>query len=430
MTELTPSYVDYGVPIEELPLRANPPSKAAALLLIGLFWGLGTGFAHLLVPYRPGSIVHLYVMVGTLGVSAVLFLLLVSSRCATIWLRHYVGVLVTLHALMAALSGLLNGSEPMAIGRYVLLVPTMSLMLATVSIGPRSGGAMRLGLTWAGVAFILYHLLFMDFTALANPRYRIYLFLNPNGVGFIAAMTGLSLLDYLLRRLASWRQWLSPISLMLLGLLLSCGLLCVATKSRTATLAFLVGIILRLYLSLGFTRVFILLTLGLLVVAIIAGSMLAEVGERIADIFQLQHRQRSMTGGTGRFVLWGLVISNIWLPHFFLGVGPGQHGVILQSYGDYLNAHNGILMNLAETGVLGTLPLVAILVSCGKAMVRHLRNPAMHFAIALVACGLVESLAEVMLFSMGNPGSLMFMLAVAVLCSADPQESPPASHPG
>jgi O-antigen ligase len=133
-------------------------------------------------------------------------------------------------------------------------------------------------------------------------------------------------------------------------------------------------------------------------------------------MYQLFDRRRGVVTGTGRFHAWYHVIHSVWLPNFVLGVGPGLQGELLKAASGIAMAHNGILMNLAETGLVGTIPLLVILAASFRSCIRRRRNRNVHFAIALFAAGFLESLAENMMFSMGNPGSLLFLLSIAVLC--------------
>jgi O-antigen ligase len=79
------------------------------------------------------------------------------------------------------------------------------------------------------------------------------------------------------------------------------------------------------------------------------------------------------------------------------------------------SAHNGLLVALAETGLLGTVPLILLLFYCAKGVFRHRSSAIRPWAVATFAAGLTESMGESMLFSMGNPASLLFLLAVAAL---------------
>lgn len=397
-------------------LRRHQRQGFFAFLAVGVLWGLGTGFSHFVTTEEFAYWVQGPTLALVMALACV-----ATTRTLTAWTGNVAGLMICLHVVAATLSGLVNGAHHMAIIRFVLLLPAISIMLAAVQVSASGGrDGLRAGLTFAGAMVVLYHLFFLDTDALINPMYRLSAFLGPNGIGFIAAMTGVSMLDYALTRLGRHRA-LSLWSVALLAMAFVCVVLCVATKSRTAMLAFTVGVVLRLYLFLGFTRTFLLCTAGASIAFTLAWSLVATFGQRVAEIFQFNDRLRGLEGGTGRFAAWGWIIREIIYPNFLIGVGPQQHTGITNNYINISSAHNGLLANLADTGIVGGLPLIIILLVCVRRgwTVRH--EPTYQFAITLFAVGLVESMAETMFFSIGNPGSLLFMLAVAVLCSAPRQ---------
>jgi len=92
-----------------------------------------------------------------------------------------------------------------------------------------------------------------------------------------------------------------------------------------------------------------------------------------------------------------------------------------------VNAHNGLVAALAETGVCGTIPLVMVIGICFVSIGRSWRDPQIIWAASLFVAGLSESMGEVMLFSIGSPGSLLFMLSVASLTTEGLRIKVPAS---
>jgi O-antigen ligase len=324
------------------------------------------------------------------------------------WLQSSVGLLMAAHAVAAVVSGLIRESSASAIFRYVALVPAIAVCLYMARAGRQAAKSFQVGLTLSGLTFVAYHLAYLDSGSILDPYYRIRLFLNPNGVGFIAAMTAISLLGFIARERRT-------VSLMISVSVLACCLLCFATKSRTASLALLAGTLTYSYLRFRRSR-----SRALVIVAIgvaIWGTATTDIGGNlvgnIADIYMVNDRYRSMQSGTFRYEVWWFVISVLWPLNPMLGVGPGQHEPFVEAATNQIGAHNGLLANLAEVGLLGTLPLLAILLLC---LVRARGNPMSGFALPLLAGGLVESVAETMFFSMGNPGSLLFLLSIAMLC--------------
>lgn len=374
---------------------ALPPR--GEFVLTGLAWGLATGFA-----FWAGSAV---VNQGGALVLAAVVVLLAAPRCFGQSLSTPAGLCMLAHAAAAGVAGVLMNSSTVSIVRYLALAPAFVVLVATVLRGPRAVHSLRLGLTVAGLVFVVYHLLLVDPTRLDRPQYRLTDFLNANGVGFIAAVVGVSLLDYglaLVRRPA-WR-------VAALGGLAACALLCFATKSRTAMIAMLVGMVTCLVVRLGLRRSLPLAVALVLVGLVLPGAWYGTAAGQLDYTLALSDPHRNVQSFSQRAEIWQAIVEDIWLPSPVLGGGPGA---VLATVDN--SSHNGLLRNLGETGLLGTVPLVILLGLAAVHAWRLRHNRLVHFAIPLAVTGLVESMAESMFFSMGNPGSLLFMLGVAAL---------------
>jgi len=382
------------------------PKMRPACLLIGLGWGLLTGFSFAIAEAES---VHTTVLAVGLLVAVFGTALTAGSVAVFLeWVQSSVGLLIAAHALVAVISGLVRESSASGIFRYVALVPAISVCLYMARAGPRAFKSFRLGLTLSGLAFVAYHLAYLDPGSLLDPHYRITLFLNTNGVGFIAAMTAISLLAFIERdrRIVTFVISVS---------VLACCVLCFATKSRTASLALLAGTV--THFSLRFrrshARALVLIAIGVAFWVIVTTDIGVNTARNIGDIYMVTDQYRSVKSGTFRYEVWWFVISVLWPLNPMLGVGPGQHEPIVEAATNQIGAHNGLLANLAEVGLLGTMPLIAILL---LSFIRGRGNPMSAFALPLLVGGLVESVAETMFFSMGNPGSLLFLLSIALLC--------------
>ncbi|WP_369730622.1 O-antigen ligase family protein [Anaeromyxobacter sp. Fw109-5] len=330
-----------------------------------------------------------------------------SASAVTQWAASWSGRLLACHAAAAVASGVWSGSSMAAIARYVLLLPAFSVLAAAV----RRGGAMKLqaGLIASGVLFVFVHAAQVDPSAVFDPSYRISLFLNTNGVGFIAAVTAVGLLAYLdPRRLR--------VCSLVAALLVACLVVIFATKSRTASLSFLAGLCVHVWLHarrarrLGTSLAAAVVVLSLVLVCAPAGD---RVRQSVTQLYMLDDEHRSVQSGTYRYETWSYVVNELWLPNPLLGVGPGRHGALIEAATGVTSAHNGMLANLAEVGLLGTVPLMGML---ALALARRRRSAMRH--LPLVAAGIVESGAEIMMFSMGNTGSLLFLLALVAMSTA------------
>jgi O-antigen ligase len=336
-----------------------------------------------------------------------------SFSSMLVWARSPTGMLIALHASAAAISGVWNGAGVGPTIRYIALLPAVSVILFIVASGERVARGFQIGLTGAGLVFVGVHLAFIEPAQLLDPNYRISVFLNTNSVAFITMMTAMSLLTFPLDHIRGGRL------LKTLGLG-ACFIVWIATKSRTSLLAFLVGSILNVGMSAK--KIKIAVGLGVVAILILAVSGRAEtLLAHLDEILMLHDKDRSIESGTSRYEAWSVVIG-LWIRSPLLGVGPGQHEAVVQQQLDISSAHNGWLANLADVGLLGTLPLAAIVVRC---LWRAWRSPHRGIALPLIAAGLVESGAEILFFSMGNPGSLLFIMG---LCLADRSRRPARSR--
>lgn len=379
-------------------------------VLAGLIWGLGAVAAT----YSDEPSRRLVFQGVSLSATVVLMALF-SVRVFMCWMENLVGLLMTVHVLAAVIAGFIAGVPNLAMLRYALLIPAISMVLLAATSGDAAIRGFRGGLTAAIFLVIGYFFSSVRFSELFNPKYRFSELLNPNGFAFLAAMAGISMFDHACRRLLD----ASPRRLGT-GMIAACGtlaciVLCLATKSRTGTAVFLAGAGLRLLFSIGFTRAF-LWSLGIgLLGTLLAAGVIGGLGEAISDVYSLDDPLRGISGGTGRFAAWGKVVTEIWLPNFWFGVGPMQSIMQTQTLTDIAGTHNGLLQALAETGLVGTLPLVIVLAIGFRYSWTERKNPNAWPYICLFVGGFLESMAETMFFSMGNPASVLFILSVAVL---------------
>jgi O-antigen ligase len=375
------------------------------LVWVGLVWGLFTGFSFAIFDNYALTLMGAGLILAIIGVSAATPSFDMSVLFE--WSRTRTGLLIGFHALCALVSGILWDSSAASIARYIVLVPALSVCIAVLRLGPRATENFRLGITLSGLSFVLYHLFFLEPASLLDPTYRLTVFLNPNGVAFVSAMTAISLLCFL------------PPAHGISRLLIACGILaccviCFATKSRTGMVALLGGVSVTALLRASRTRRR-WLSAALVVAtacAFFGTSLLSAASSQISEVYSLHDRYRSIDTGTFRYETWGFVARELWLKHPIFGIGPGHQEALVEAALDVSGAHNGLLANLAEVGLLGTAPLLAILYMCLRR-----RTTLYEFALPLLAAALLESVSETMFFSMGNPGSLLFLLSVAALTS-------------
>jgi O-antigen ligase len=386
-------------------------SFESTIVVVGLFWGGGTAFVTALGDN---------VAVGqTMLLLATLALLLFPIVAAIPRLLSVPSMLfMLLHSASALASALANDSDSIQAGRYLLLSPAFLIMGL---VAERRGNAARnfmWGLMVGGVALSLFHLDRIEWGALTIPEYRLSVFLNPNGVGFIAGATAVALLALTANSRGTFRALAMLVAV-------SCLLVTFATKSRTALIASMAGVTVLGLASWrrwsNVTRLSVLVA-GLSVMALLGQDMIS-VADAAGEALQVWDPHRDILTATGRFEIWTFILEQAASHGVLLGCGPGELGHLLGGF--YVaNAHNGVLRNLAEVGLVGALPLLIVTAAALRGWWNTRGERAFLPARAIFAVGLVESLTEDMFYSMGNPASLMFLLAAAVLIWSQ-RASPP-----
>ncbi len=395
-------------------VRTNPNSNAIqysrmplwkqySLVFISLMWGSFSSFAA--IHPTPTILQSTGLFIAFFGT------VLLYPDILLAWARSKCGLLILLYAAVAIFSGALNGSKFADIMRYFAVFPAIAIMYGLVLNGKKAVEMFRLGLTLSGVAFVWFHFVHLEFSQIVRASYRLFVFLNPNGVGFISAVTGVSLAGYILKlrpfSFLSNTCWLS---------FAACIIVCFATKSRTASIVFLAGGLVLLSARLSWKWI-----LGIAFISIFSillmdqdSSSTSSTSHLISRSYRLNDKGRTLETATGRSDIWKYVLFNIFPKYPFIGVGPGKHYNLIETYIGHSSAHNGLLMNLAEIGIFGTTPIIIILLICLKSVYIH-QNVRKQVLTAIFTCAVVESITEIMFFSIGNTASLLFLLSVAYL---------------
>ncbi len=133
------------------------------------------------------------------------------------------------------------------------------------------------------------------------------------------------------------------------------------------------------------------------------------ISRTAAEILKLHDRYRGIgTGFTGRADVWQETFD-LWREHWLFGVGYRLHElhVVKQT-----SSHNGYLALLAETGILGFVPIMALIVYAGWHLLRSARkgDRCAQIGVALMAAYMFIGFFERMLINFGNPTSVLFLM--------------------
>jgi O-antigen ligase len=226
---------------------------------------------------------------------------------------------------------------------------------------------------------------------------------NPNAVGLI--LLGVSSAALAIRPLA--------IRFVCLGM---CILLLLATQSRAAMIGTL--LMLTIYVALEWGAIGTawksLVVFGLCVgLVLCSGSLVDSLGQFAEHTLRLDERSRGINSGfSGRTALWQLTYE-VWLSNPLVGIGYRAH----EFYpGLEMGSHNGYLALLAETGIIGTIPVLVLFVLGLGELIRQAR--AGEFAgkvgTALVVGYLFHGFFERYTINFGNPTSVLALMFLFV----------------
>ena len=246
-----------------------------------------------------------------------------------------------------------------------------------------------------------------DYATTSEAQYRsMGLMENQNNFGHLAALAvPLALYQYLYRRgLARW-----------LGLALCMVIVggVVASVSRGAVLSVLVaGVATMITERRRIIPLLLVVVLALSAVPFLPDYFNERVGDLAMDVKRsvLLTDEGNMTS-RGHLNTSGL---RIWLAHPVIGVGIGNFGFYFmqEEYlaglagGNNMVAHNIYVQALAETGLLGFLVLVSVIVISVRGLWRA-RRAARHDTDRWVYFGAIEMMALTIAVSTASSGSLM-----------------------
>jgi O-antigen ligase len=160
------------------------------------------------------------------------------------------------------------------------------------------------------------------------------------------------------------------------------------------------------------------LMITLFAIFLVAGVYYREqISVTAADFFQINDEYRGLdTGATGRTAAWRDT-WNLFEANPTFGVGFRTHEARL---GRESSSHNGYLALLAEIGIAGFMSVMYLIGAGAVFLYKRAANKKGEFAysilLGLVAGYLVVALFERYLLNVGNPTSLLFMVAITAAC--------------
>jgi O-antigen ligase len=193
----------------------------------------------------------------------------------------------------------------------------------------------------------------------------------------------------------------------------------VLTDSRASGLGTIIAlgviILVRLKAAEHSTRNFMFIIMGIVILSAI--YFRGQLSASFSDFFQLQDEYRGLdTGATGRSAAWSAT-WRLFVENPIFGVGFRAHEARL---GVASSSHNGYLALLAEVGLVGFTSVIYLVATGAAFLYKRVASKDAVFCYSilfgLVAGYLVVAMFERYLLNVGNPTSLLFLVAITATC--------------
>ncbi len=226
--------------------------------------------------------------------------------------------------------------------------------------------------------------------------------LNPNTIALVAASALMAAMA--IRTLA--------VRVVVMGVVAT---VVVLTGSRAAAIAIVMGLVVTGWLRLRSRGgpVLIFAAVGLMAVAGIGAMYGGQVYDTLDRLYSLSTADRGIgSGASGRLEAWKSTWK-LFLSNPFIGVGFRAHEFLLRVDS---SSHNGYLATLAELGLIGFLAIICLIARGLHILWERAQEPEGGFVPSLLlglSVGyLFLAFFERYLINVGNPTSLLFLLAV------------------
>lgn len=316
-------------------------------------------------------------------------------------------LLVFFYTLVAVLSCIFHDATMLETARFGVIWPAYVVACA-ISESPRATQvSVKQGLLLGCAAYCLFLMLSVDWGQLANPAYRG----DKDYDVFMAlcgAVLGLAGIELILRDQASSRDKVIGAAYCLIGFM--CPTIIVKSRGYTS------GTLVAAMLMIGGAKNRSLLWFASINAALLAVIFHEEVIAAMAsvgEIFSLFDGTRDIRTGTGRFDGWRIAITDVWPQHPWIGHGANSNFEIMWNRARIHGAHNVVVANLIDFGIVGCAPIVLLLVT--PPFVHFVLRARPVFGLHFYLVGLVGVLNENLLFNFGTPGSLIVLASLASL---------------
>jgi O-antigen ligase len=339
---------------------------------------------------KPVSVLIAYAVISQRRTLGGIMKMMWRSRLFWLTFTYWASLMVSAILNASPVSDVLQVTLP------ILIVP----IFAVVARLPENQQRQMLSafLAAAFVYTFLYALIF-DWSQLLNAEYR-----GDKDADVFVALNAAFIFVFAIERLVLTRQNLQ-LRAFFYGLAFYGFMIVVLIKSRgtlAAMLATLLYIYFRQILVIRIDKALLYVIAAICAIMVVTFTVdLNEIFVAVSDLLYFTGDDtRSLSTGSGRFLVWEYSVLQLWPEQFWLGYGPrANFDLILEAFNIH-GAHNVVVASLLDGGLIGALPILTILL---LPMLTYRRNANCVFGYQFYFIALVAALNENLLFTFGTP---------------------------
>lgn len=319
--------------------------------------------------------------------------------------------LVSAYVIGTTISWMINGGQWSDLLYSCLIILIFPLFVGISHLPSRTQQKILDGMFVGALLYTIYHAFGYDWGRLLDPEYR-----GDQDYDVFVALNGAFVATYAATRLVFSVNGRAVVAA-LIGALVYGLLLVVVVKSR-GTMAALVAVVIFMVLKIhvrgisgrGRMKVFALSSAILLG----AGSAVWSEWSEIVDLFHLEGEgTRSLSTGSGRFVVWEYALDQWWAGGYWIGFGPRANFAEIHDRFLISGAHNFLIATLYDGGLLAGVPVLLLI---AVPLVRPFRKLETVFGYEYYILLVVAAFNENLFFTYGSPFSWVGLSTLASLC--------------
>ncbi|SDX40312.1 O-antigen ligase family protein [Nitrosomonas oligotropha] len=320
-------------------------------------------------------------------------------------LRSLTVIIVFFFVAIALVSGIVNGAANITFAKYIFIAVGFTILASLVESSMQEQRSVLIGLLLASFVYCFFFIFHSDWARLHDPEYRGDVDYDVFLAQTAAVMAVISFRLMLTEKIAR-RYFVLFVIFFLIGIIFP-----YLIKSRGYTTVLIISIIYILYREVR--MIWIAPTLVVFITSLlIFKEEAAALIIKLTEVYGIFDGVRDVTTGSGRFNAWEYALFELFPKHPWIGYGPDSNYELLWAATMINGGHNVLIATIVDFGLFGLAMLFALFYVVA---VRAIKNEGNWFGLHILIIGVASILNENMLFTFGNPGSLLIMLSIASL---------------